>query len=709
MNNNISNLKKTSQETKYQDIINKLETNLKEYEEKLRITKISNENSQGLEDELFQSQAKIKSLQEELQTAQENELASAKILQENQENYKKLGNFLFYKSSILKFFSEKEILVKTEEMLIEKQELHEKLKLSRDELEQSNEKFAELMDQTKTQFHLKYEELNIILTQTKEELLRLTQQNQDISQGNGEIDFFKSQLVEKEKNLHELQEKIIANEQIQQKISNENLEKSKEIEDLSKKIEDNLKNFESEIERISNEKSKIIIELKEELNLNKETFDKEIERLNNEKNINISEINNLKQKNSEISSTILTQKNDDFTVSEQKETQINLLNLDLQEKNEQIQLSTEEINKLNKKILEFTEEVNFLQKTHEEKIEELLQKEEFLVKECEKLKQENFNKENQNQNLEQEKNNLVDKINDLTEKNMKTEYLLSDKTNEFEALNNKYELQIIDLEESLTKIQVLSEEMSRYQTSLENKNVEFLTINEKFKLTTDSLKAKEKELSLALEQKKENDVHIGNLEKSNAELSGEISTLHYQLELRECEKNNLEIQLNTMLKDYEKLLIISRDKLLSNDVHKEDFEFHEKQLKKFKHSEIEKRGSVGEISNLIYNENSEFLKDIDSKPTHGMNEEDVIKMKQELQLKEEVLLNKTEELHTLQTMYKKETQALKEEINKLKGFEEFKDKFHNMEKKYNSLEKDFITAKVKKKISEIYSFSCLFS
>jgi acyl carrier protein phosphodiesterase len=74
-------------------------------------------------------------------------------------------------------------------------------------------------------------------------------------------------------------------------------------------------------------------------------------------------------------------------------------------------------------------------------------------------------------------------------------------------------------------------------------------------------------------------------------------------------------------------------------------------------------------------------------------DEEAQKLKQELKLKEEVLLKKTEEFHFLQNSLEKENHSLKEEINKFKGFEELKEKYQNLDRKYNALEKDFITAK----------------
>jgi acyl carrier protein phosphodiesterase len=106
---------------------------------------------------------------------------------------------------------------------------------------------------------------------------------------------------------------------------------------------------------------------------------------------------------------------------------------------------------------------------------------------------------------------------------------------------------------------------------------------------------------------------------------------------------------------------------------------------------MEKRGSFGEISNIMINETSEIIRDIDSK--QGAPDEEAQKLKQELKLKEEVLLKKTEEFHFLQNSLEKENHSLKEEINKFKGFEELKEKYQNLDRKYNALEKDFITAK----------------
>ena len=261
-------------------------------------------------------------------------------------------------------------------------------------------------------------------------------------------------------------------------------------------------------------------------------------------------------------------------------------------------------------------------------------------------------------------------------------YCILQKISEIETLNSKLEFQELDLQEVRTKIQVFSEQISQYQTSLEDKTVELLSQNAKNKSLAESLQIKTTELN---EYKQESEIHLKNLEKSIAELSSEISTLHYQLELRECEKNSLESQLNNMTKYYEKLLVSSKEKLQI-----EDFEIHDKELKKIKFG-MEKRGSFGEISNIMINETSEIIRDIDSK--QGAPDEEAQKLKQELKLKEEVLLKKTEEFHFLQNSLEKENHSLKEEINKFKGFEELKEKYQNLDRKYNALEKDFITAK----------------
>jgi len=338
----------------------------------------------------------------------------------------------------------------------------------------------------------------------------------------------------------------------------------------------------------------------------------------------------------------------------------------LLKKKAKIQRICEESEQKSQKILE-------LEKNHEDLLSELSK---LQIKSPEPSEIANHKK------LELENSELLQKNSEQTILLQEKEQHILQKISEIETLNSKLEFQELDLQEVRTKIQVFSEQISQYQTSLEDKTVELLSQNAKNKSLAESLQIKTTELN---EYKQESEIHLKNLEKSIAELSSEISTLHYQLELRECEKNSLESQLNNMTKYYEKLLVSSKEKLQI-----EDFEIHDKELKKIKFG-MEKRGSFGEISNIMINETSEIIRDIDSK--QGAPDEEAQKLKQELKLKEEVLLKKTEEFHFLQNSLEKENHSLKEEINKFKGFEELKEKYQNLDRKYNALEKDFITAK----------------
>ena len=371
----------------------------------------------------------------------------------------------------------------------------------------------------------------------------------------------------------------------------------------------------------------------------------------------------------------------------------------LLEKNEEIDHYKEEISCLNDKIKGFMEEMAKTKENHEKSTESTI---------------ENERKHKEITILLQEKTQL-----------------LSEKTLEIENFLNKIENLELDLQEIRVKNEVFIDKISHYQESLEAKNLEFLSLNEKTKQLTEKNKeitdkleeitAKNKEITDKnkefIDKEKEftdkikgfsdkekeftDRIHeftdqTKTLERMITELSSEISTLHYQLELRECEKNNLETQANNMLRNYEQLFMFFKENPEEN--HQEELEKHEKMLKKYRHPEIEKRGSLAEMSNFIgnFNENSEFIRDFDLKSGQiVINEEEMHKLKQEIQLKEEVLLKKTEEFYCLQNSMKKENLGFKEEINKLKGFEEFKDKFFSMEKKYNALEKDFITAKVR--------------
>ena len=451
----------------------------------------------------------------------------------------------------------------------------------------------------------------------------------------------------------------------------------------------------------------------------------EIEILTLEKSENLLKIDNLLFKTTELSTIIEALKlSQSSTTSDQslilslksllssKESEITQYQSNLASKTEEISNLQNQLDFSSEKLHHKKSKAKILKETLEIKSRELHQLEldhETILNELSLIKSKQVESLSSSDNinllkkLEQENQELQAKTTQntmiLQEKNQE----ISDKKAEIDSLQSKLELQDLDLQELKTKLQVFTEQISQYQTSLEEKSMELISVRAKAKALTESLQENTKETQESKEYKAETDKHINNLEQTIAELSSEISTLHYQLELRECEKNSLETQLNTMTKCYEKLLLSSKEKLCP-----EDLETHEKELKKIRCG-MEKRGSFGEFSNII-GETSEIIRDIEINRQGNNEEENTQKLRQEIKLKEDVLLRKTEEFHLLQKNLEMENQGLKEEIQKYRGWEEYKEKYQSLEKKYNALEKDFITAKVSNLFFyEFFVFYIIFS
>lgn len=511
----------------------------------------------------------------------------------------------------------------------------------------------------------KNQQISVILEQTQRELQEIQKEHQLLEEKlskNEESEYFKSALLEKENFIkileRDYQEQNSKNLEKIEKLYEECQEKNKEIESFNKKIQV----------------------------LEKENFD--LNRQNNEFEEKINGLSEANQNLLEKIQEIEGQQTENLEKKAENDQILENMQKELNEKSEIIKEITEKFELLgqeNAQARAVIEEKTENEATFHNTIENL--EKELALKENNSMNFQNFNENIQNLNLklknleESLQANILEKDSYCQKYTAQLSMLqdLQQKIAEFqrenEEIREKLELKDLDIQEAQTKVQVLEEQISHYQISLEKKNNEYTSLTEKFKHLTDSLITKENE----------NESPIKSPEKQIADLQSEVSTLHFQLELRECEKNTLENKLNHTIHIYENLYKLCKEKFNENQL--EEIEAHGKEFRKLKHQELEKRGSIGEISNTFGFDTSEIIKESEPK---SQNEEENLRMKQELKIKEEVLLKKTEEFHELSRNY----QALQEEIQKYKGYLEFKEKFNVLEKKYGELEKDFISAKV---------------